>query len=171
MLSESDYKDAFRWYEQGKRLDIIADLLGITVRRLKTILYDFGYEEIYPNKNSYNVGMVIHDWNAGVSSKQIAETHGFPSAKSVGLYAKYMRKKGYSFAYRKNVNEVKTFQMMADWNAGMPTDDMVKKYGYKHRSSLCNVINWHRSKGRPFAKRNGGVEKRRNNERGNDVSF
>ena len=48
MLSESDAKDAIRWYKDGKNVGIIADLLGIKVSDLKEFLYSVGLISVCP---------------------------------------------------------------------------------------------------------------------------
>lgn len=157
-------RDILRWYKAGKSIDIIADLIGGSRYSVRMILDANGYP--VRARKQYNVAMILHDWEAGVPSRKIAQTYGFPGAHNVARFVSTQRKNGYPFSYRFYDRAKQIRRLQADWNAGMPVPDMVKKYGYKHNASLCNVVNWHRSKGRPFAKRNGGVEKRRNNERG-----
>lgn len=51
----------------------------------------------------------------------------------------------------------KNFRMIQnDWNAGMPSDRIVKVYGYAHAQSLYSMIQTLRKRGWYFASRKGG---------------
>ena len=162
-MTSEDVYDIKRWHRDGKPVAIIAQLLDMTTADVRSVI---GVEKAVPKEKQYNTAMIMNDWNAGKPLETIVRTHNMESVSNLYTFVSNKRKQGWKFKNKKQDRTALLERMLADWNNDMPVPDIVKKYGYKDSASICNAINWHRKQGKPFKVRNGGVEKRRNNERG-----
>ena len=72
------------------------------------------------------VGMICTDWNCNTPAQRIAVKYGFASTNALHRFVTVKRNQGWEFAYRKN--RVDITDVIADWHAGVPTDEICKRH-------------------------------------------
>ena len=103
-MDEDEIQEVCKEYLNGMTPQELADKHYCSRPTIRTHLIRKGVAiRSVKQKTKYNVAMILHDWQSGMSTQMIASTYGFSNKDCAYNYIRRMRANGYKFNRRKRV--------------------------------------------------------------------